>query len=122
MQHMDTFRFLLGLLVSFMMIYFLVGLFPVAARMQYHLERRLKWGGATIIPISGLRRMVAALMFAMFAAELFAEAFHRDLSTLSGISPSIIHSITFMVLPPLVILLGIRDQKRFNRTHRQAIQ
>ena len=119
---MDTLKFVLGLLLSFMMIYFLVGLLPGAQRMQHHLERRLKWGGATIIPISGLRRVVASFMFAMFAAELFAEAFHRDLSTLTGISPSLLHSITFMVLPPLVILLGIWDQRRFKRTRHQVIR
>lgn len=119
---MDTFRFVLGLLVSSMMIYFLVGLFPGAARIQYHLESRLKGGGATIIPISGLRRVVAALMFAMFAAQLFAEAFHGNLSTMTGVSPSLLHYVMFLLLPPLVILLGIWDQRRFNRTQRQVIR
>lgn len=111
MENIDIFRLLLGILTSLMMIYLLVGLFPVAEQRQQIFERRIKRSGGTIKPMSRVRRAVATLMFGMFAIQLFAEVFHCDLSTLTGIGPTVLFLITFFLLPPLVMILGIRGNR-----------
>lgn len=105
MQNIDIFRLVLGSLMSLVMIYFLIGLFPGAEQRQQAFERRLKRGGGTIIPMSRLRRVVATLMFGVFAAQLLTGAFHCNMSALTGISSPTLFYITFL-LPLLVIILG----------------
>ena len=117
MQNIDIFRLVLGSLTSLATVYYLIGIFPAVEQRQLTFERRIKRGGGTIIPMSRLMRAFAALMCALFAAQLFAEAFHCNLSTLTGISPSALYSITFLLVPPIVIILGIRDRRRFRRNH-----
>lgn len=117
MQTFDKLSFILGVLISLMMIYFLIGLFPGTERRQQELERRLKSGGGTIIPMSRLRRVVAMLMCGMLATQLFAGAFHRNLSTVTGIPWPALFGITFLILPALVLFLGVRDKRHFKSKH-----
>jgi len=109
MQNIDILSLVLGSLMSLVVTYFLVGLFPSVEERQQKFERRLKRGGGTIIPMSRFRRAVGALMLALFTAELFAGAFHGNLGKLAGISPHILFYATFC----LFLLLGNRDKKLF---------
>jgi hypothetical protein len=117
MQNIDIFRLVLGSLMSLATVYFLIGLFPTVGQRQLTFERRIKGAGGTIVPMSRLRRAFAALMFALLAAQLFAGAFYCNLSTLTGISSSALFFITFLLVPPIVIILGIQDRRRFRRNH-----
>ena len=117
MQNIDIFKLVLGSLMSLATVYYLIGLFPAVEQRQLTFERRIKHGGGTIMPMSRLMRVFAALTCALFAAQLFAEAFHCNLSTLTGISSSALHLITFSIVPPIVIILGVRHNRRFRRKH-----
>jgi hypothetical protein len=110
---MDIFFCVLAILASLMTIYLLVGLFPGAQRRQQDCERRLKGGGESTIPRSRLWQVASALMVGAVAGQSFALAFHFNLSRLTGLSSSALSAMTFLLLPSLVILLGIRDRRHF---------
>jgi len=117
MHHSDIFKMVLGGLPGMATIYFLIGIFPVVERRQRAFERRIKPGGGKIMPLGRWTRVFAALLCALLAAQLYAEAFHFNLSTLTGISSSILHFITFLLVPPIVIILGMRDRSKWRRNH-----
>jgi hypothetical protein len=107
MQNIDIFRLVLGSLMTLVTIYSLIGLFPAVAQRQLTFQRRIKRGGGTIMRTSRLTRVFGALMCAFLAAQVFAEAFHCSLS-----SSSLFH-FTFMFVLTIVIILYIRDSRRF---------
>jgi cation transporter-like permease len=108
MQNIDIFRLVLGSLMSLVTIYILIGLFPAVAQRQLTFQRRIKRGGANIVSMSRLTRAFAGLMCALFAAQVFAEAFHCSLSTLTGISSSALHFTFLLVMLIAVILAACR--------------
>jgi hypothetical protein len=116
MQNIDIFRLVPGCLMSLFTIYWLVGLFPSMEKRQQTFERRIKSGGGTIIPMSRLRRAVGAPMLVLFAVQILADAFHCNLSTLTGISPSLLFFATFLPFP-IFLLLGSRDKRLFRNKH-----
>jgi hypothetical protein len=122
MEHIDVLRFVLALLTSLMTCYFLVGLFAGAQRRQQQFERRLKGGGGMIMPMSPVRRVAAALMCGLLAAHLFAGAFHSNLSAVTGINAAALFYVTFYLLPPLVLLLGVWDRRRLRCKHDPAVE
>jgi hypothetical protein len=108
MQNIDIFRLVLGALVCLATVYFLIGFFPAVEQRQLLFQRSIKRGGDTIMPMSRLMRAFGALFCALLAAQLFEEAFHCNLSTLTGA----LHFIT-MIVAPIVVILGVRDSRRF---------
>ena len=112
MQNIDIFRLIVGFLMSLATIYFLTGLFPGMEKRQLKFERRIKRGGGdNLKPMPRLMRVVAVLMFASYAGQILADAFHCNLGTVIGVSQAHLTFFSLFLFPPLLVLLGIRHDR-----------
>lgn len=91
-------------------LYFLLSLFPPVMGQFRQWKTQSKGPGRIRIHVpSRPQRFVMVLLFALMSAELYAAAFHRDFTKLTGISPQTVFILT-IGLPALYFLLPLFEK------------
>lgn len=117
MPPFEKFQFALGVLWSVVTLYFIFTLFPPMRRRHEQWEARLKGAGGKLTPPSWIQRLVFVLLAGLMSAEVLANAFHRSLAKMTGISSGAIFCL-MLILPALYLSLGLLEKRLKNRQGR----